>query len=135
MAEILIRAKSHWMDDFSQAQIDAMSVEERQARDSRIQIGDIVVVRPNGWTWGKEECLPTFIVVKLPDVTVEAVKAWEEALMDNTDPEHPVLLKRRKHRVPTNYMNTAIAKGESVITIDLPAGKTAFINNIVNKTE
>ena len=135
MAEILIRAKSHWMDDFSQAQIDAMSVEERQARDSRIQIGDIVVVRPNGWTWGKEECLPTFIVVKLPDVTVEAVKAWEEALMDNTDPEHPVLLKRRKHRVPTNYMNTAIANGKSVITIDLPAGKTAFINNIVTKTE
>jgi len=133
MAEILIRAKPHWMDDFTQKQINALTDEQKISREARIQIGDIVVVRPDGWVWGAEECLPTFIVVKLPGVSVETVKLWEEALYDMTDPEKPVMLKARKYKIPTPYMNQVLGAGESVVTVNLGPQQIAFLENIETK--
>jgi len=134
MAELLVRAKSHWMDSFTQAQIDSLDESKKASRNARTQIGDIICVRPDGWTWGKEECLPTFIVARLPQYSVEDAKHFEEVLMDNTDPEHPVMLKRRKYRVPPNIVQQYVALGESVVTVELTQQQQNFINNVIEKT-
>jgi hypothetical protein len=97
MAELLIRAKKHWMDDLKQEEIDKMTKEQKQSYDARSQIGDIIVVRPDGWNWGKEECLPNFVVVKVPQMTDEEAKKYEESLM-SLDKE-PILLKHRKYTI------------------------------------
>ena len=62
MAEILVQAKGHWMDDMSQGEIDALPQSRKDNRDARIQLGDIVVVKPDGWEWGKEEKLPHYML-------------------------------------------------------------------------
>ena len=80
-AELLVKAKKHYMDDFKQTQIDKMTASEKQSYEARSQIGDIIVVRPDGWKWGKEECLPNFVVIKMPDVTMEEAKKYEEQIM------------------------------------------------------
>jgi hypothetical protein len=85
------------MDDLPQKEVDLMTKEQLQSYNARSQIGDIIVVRPDGWVWGKEECLPNFIVVKVPQMTETEAKKYEESLTDNTDKEKPVLLKVRKH--------------------------------------
>ena len=71
MAELLIQAKPHWMDNFTQAQIDALDDGAKVSRNARIQLGDIVVIRPNGWEWGREETLPNYYIVKAPNISVE----------------------------------------------------------------
>jgi hypothetical protein len=96
MSELLIRAKAHYLDSLTQAEVDKMSKEQRQSYEARSQVGDIIVVRPDGHKWGKCECLPEYLVVKIPD-SFEDAKYLEESLSDTTDREKPVLLKVRKH--------------------------------------
>src|SRR3989304_2182227 len=81
MAELLVRAKGHWKDSFTQVQIDALSIKDKEQFDARSQIGDIIVVRPDGWEWGNKECLPDYIVIKIPSLSVEEAKKFEEVLM------------------------------------------------------
>jgi len=133
--EVLIKANPHWMDEWKASKVNSLSTGERQSYEARAQLGDIIVIRPDGWVWGGEECLPRFIVVKLPGVTMEAAKLWEESLYDRTDPEHPIMLKVRKYAVPQPYVNQIVGAGTSVVTINLSAEKTAFLNSIVEKTQ
>jgi hypothetical protein len=91
----------------SAKQEDALKIRENFTRsyESRSQIGDIVVIRPDGWQWGREECLPNFIVVKVPDMTIEEAKKYEEPLNemvtekapDGKDMQVARLIKFRKH--------------------------------------
>jgi len=133
MAELLVRASGHWLDSKTQSQVDAMSAGDRQSYNARSQVGDIIVVKPDGWSWGKEECLPTFIVARLPQYSVEDAKHFEEVLMDNTDPEHPFMLKRRKYRVPPNIVQQYVDLGQSVVDVVLSQQQQNFINNIIEK--
>jgi hypothetical protein len=50
--------------------------------ESGAKTGDIIVVRPDGWQWGTSECLPQYVVIKLPGVTEEYAKKYEEALTE-----------------------------------------------------
>ena len=134
MAELLIRASKHWLDDHTQAQVDAMPQGDKDSYNARTQIGDIIVVKPDGWEWGKEECLPTFLVVKLPQVDVATVEHFTQSLMDMTNPDNPKMLKRRKYRIPENWVSNKALLGESVIEITLSAQKQALIDSIVEKT-
>ena len=86
MAELLVRAKGHWRDSTTQQEIDAMTPEQLKNFNSRSQIGDIIVVREDGWTWGKEECLPRFIVVKITNLSYDDAKHLEESLMVDARP-------------------------------------------------
>lgn len=61
--------------------------------------GDILVVRPDGWEWGKCECPPDFVVVKLKGVKEEDVKHYEQSLVDTTNPEKPVVVKQQKYSI------------------------------------
>ena len=89
MAELLIKMVDAWGDD-----------------KSRSMKGDIIVVRPDGWKWGREECPPRFVVVKLKGVKEADVKHYEQPLMDTKDPEKPVMLKRRKYAIDTQTVDT-----------------------------
>lgn len=80
MAELLVRAKKHWMDDLTAEQVDKLPIDEKESYNARCQIGDIIVVKPDGWEWGREECLPTFLVIKLPGVNVSDVEHLTQPL-------------------------------------------------------
>jgi len=115
MAEILVRAKTHWKDAWKQADINKLSAAEKEQYDARTQLGDIVVVRPDGWVWGSAECLPDFVIVKIPDMTVEEAKQYENSInelyTDAQGHEQIRLLRFREWRVPSNWMSTIISQG------------------------
>jgi hypothetical protein len=71
MSEFLIQAKGHWMDTLTQTEISGMDQLSLDDYTSRTSKGDIVVVKPDGWPWGNAECLPDYIVVKVPDIAIE----------------------------------------------------------------
>ena len=138
MAELLVRASGHWLDSKTQGEVDAMPQGERDSYNARTQVGDIIIVKPDGWEWGKEECLPTFLVVKLPQVDVATVEHFtnplNEIYINEQGREQQRLLKRRKYRIPENWVSNKALLGESVIEITLSAQKQALINSIVEKT-
>ena len=101
MAELLIRAKGHYLDN---SDTSKMSKEELITWNSRSQKGDIIVVRPDGWEWGRCECLPDFIVVKVKGA-MEENKHLEESLTETkVDPTDAlkttsVMIKHRKNAI------------------------------------
>ena len=135
MAELLIQAKSHWMDNFTQEQIDALDDGRKKSRNARIQLGDIVVVKPDGWTWGREECLPNYLVVKLPQLTVEQVEHFTQSLLGGPNAEgERQILRKRKYQIPSQWVTPYITEGTSVITVTLSNQQQNFINNVIEKT-
>ena len=139
MAEILIQAKGHWMDNFTQWQIDALDDVSKKSRNARIQLGDIVVVAPDGGPqgngWGKEECLPNYLVVKLPQLTVEQVEHFTQPLLGEPDAKgNRPTLKKRKYKIPSQWVTPYITEGTSVITVTLSNQQQNFINNVIEKT-
>jgi len=134
MAEILIQARGHWMDNLSQQEIDALDDNKKESRNARIQLGDIVVVKPDGWVWGNEENLPRYLVVKLPQLSVETINHFTESLMDLSDPENPKMKKKRKYQIPSNYIQPYIDAETSSVTVTLTNQQQNFINNVIEKS-
>lgn len=64
MAEFLIKA------------VDATHADPVKDARGCYKRGDIVVVMPDGWTWGSAETLPKFVVVKIPGVDAERAKKY-----------------------------------------------------------
>lgn len=127
MAELLVRAQAHYMDRLTQEDIDKMSESEKRSYEARSQIGDIIVVRPDGWAWGRCECLPDFLVVKLPNVKVEDVKHYEDPLMDTRNAEKPVMLKHRKHYISTAEVAKKALEVKDftdIVPVELSAGES-----------
>ena len=115
MAELLVRAKGHWKDSWNPSVINKLSVSEKESFDARTQLGDIVIVKPDGWRWGKAECLPDFVIVKIPDMTVEEAKQYEDSIMETTG-ETTKMLRFREWKVPDNWMSTIISQGGFTIS-------------------
>ena len=108
--------------------------------DTGCKVGDILVVRPDGFTWGLAEVLPDYIVIKIPGVTYEAAKMYEDQLTadDGVDPQgnpKTKMVRLRKYAVPLAYMQNAISKNWSVVVITVQQKKLDFINGIVTKTQ
>ena len=83
MAEFLIKAQGNlWMENLAKENWASKGLTQRTF-DARGQIGDIIVVKPDGWVWGNKECLPSFVVVKLSGMTEEEAKKYEETLMQD----------------------------------------------------
>ena len=106
-AELLIQAKPHWKDEFTQKQVDKMSVNDKRIYEARSQVGDVIAVRPDGWEWGKEEGLPNYIVVKVPDIKYEDAKKYEEPFINEDNPDDVYLKRKRKHRFNKNEVELA----------------------------
>jgi len=131
MAELLVQARGHWMDGMSQQEINNLPESRKDARDSRIQLGDIVVIKPDGWPWGNEENLPRYIVIKAPGVDVETVKHLTESLVDSSNPDSPKMKKKRKYQIPQAWMNQHLDQDAITLT---PQEITWALDNIVEKT-
>ena len=145
MAEFLVKASGHWMDDYTQDQINALSPSDLIAFNARVQSGDIIVVRDDGWEWGARECPPDFIVIQCPDIALEDAQQYEGALYDNTDLEHPVLLKCFQYSMPPDAVNAGLT-GKSSGNFKnggtlqdpgtpgiLPLDGTTFTDNVIKK--
>jgi len=117
MAELLIKAKEPWNN------------EDVQAPSNRTRLGDIIVVKPDGWVWGKEEKLPNYVVIKLPGISIEIVKQYEESLEDAT---HEIVLKRRKFMVSPTLISNMVSFNQSVVTIQAE-NINNFMANIIVK--
>lgn len=113
-AEFLVKANPHWQDGWKQSDINKLSESELKSHNARLEIGDIVVIRPNGWVWGREECLPDYYIIKVPNLTVEDAKYLEQNLED-VDGN---ILKRRKYKVPPQIINQLDSNG-GVLTINV----------------
>lgn len=106
MAELLIRATGHWMDKLSKEEVDKMDESQKQSYEARSQKGDIIVVRPDGWKWGKLECLPDFIVTKVKGTEAEWKHLEQSLTEEKPDPVDDkktiqVMLKHRKNAIST----------------------------------
>ena len=131
MAELLIKAQGHWQDAWTKEQVSALTPQELQQYNARHQQGDIIVIRPDGWNWGSSECLPQFIVVQLPNVSVDTIKYMEGSLMDRTDPQNPIMLKCCKYQVPQAQVQSWVALGKSKL---VPPNALLFQASIITKT-
>ena len=121
MAELLVQAKDSIFDNGAKK-------------------GDIIVVRPDGWSWGKEECLPNYIVVKMPKVPVEDVKHYEQTLtkeetkeVDGKTVTTEVLVRKRKYNIDKLEVEKALIDKVSLIDVK-EADVTSFKSSVVKKT-
>ena len=130
-AELLIKAKPHWKDEFSVYEVNKMDTPTRQQYENRTQVGDIVVVKPNGSAWGKEEKLPNYIVVKVPDLTVKEALKYQEPLpvITGTRPDglpEFYLKRQRKYTIDKTIVNQAKLSNLSVVQMN----KTAMLSDL-----
>lgn len=79
-AELLVKAKPHYMDSYTQEQIDKMTVSEKQSYEARSQIGDIIAIYPNGIC--KENPSPNsdYVIIKVPNLTMEEAEKYKETI-------------------------------------------------------
>jgi len=125
--EALVRAKPHWIDSVSTTTLPTSMLDTYQ---TRLQIGDIMVIRPDGWEWGRAECLPNFIVVKVPSVTMEQAKKYEDILYETVDGFARVK-KRRRYRIDPEYVQSLVDSGTGEVTIT----SLSFGQKILDKTQ
>ena len=110
MAELLVKAVSA---------VHADPVKDLRGSYKR---GDIVVVMPDGHAWGLQERLPTFVVVRIPGVTVEQARRFADS-EGTVDPFTAQLnvTRRRRWRIrwdnlPLGVRNALRDTGEVTVT-------------------
>lgn len=111
MAEFLIRAKA-------------------SDNPSASEVGDIIIVRPDGHVWGKAECLPEYLVVKVPTIEYFQVQKFESNLYD----AEGNYVARRKYKVPLATVQAWVTLGNSVVTISKVNDRKTLIERVVEKT-
>ena len=83
--EILVKAQKFWQR--------SKAIPEGTLQDSisylrdmwhQTHRGEIIVIKPNGWEWGRKERPPEYIVVKVPGVTVAQAIKYTQGLIDST---------------------------------------------------
>jgi hypothetical protein len=88
--------------------------EQRDNYEARAVVGDVIVARQLGWTWGREENLPRYVIIRVNGMNIAEARKFEERLEDDVlgpDEKHPKLLKKRKWQVPVDIVDAAIANG------------------------
>jgi hypothetical protein len=74
-----------------------------------------VVVKPDGHTWGNAECMPEYVVIKLPGTPVSAVEQYAASwvtVTDNGELKSTITTHgRRRYLVPNVVVNAAERNG------------------------
>jgi hypothetical protein len=97
VAEILIKA------------VDATHADPDKDRRGCYKRGMPVVVAPDGHTWGAEERLPRFVVLKLPGIGVERVQQFIEHQTEGVNADgSPILYRRRLWKLFVNEIPVAV---------------------------
>lgn len=117
MAQILVKA------------VDATHPDPEKDRRGCYKRGMPVVVMPDTHTWGREEGLPKFVIIKIPGVPADAVKKYIEPQVEETTAEKMRYrtYRRRLWKFRFDYMPTAARrklrdKGELTIKVGDYAG-------------
>src|SRR6056297_845706 len=106
MAILLIKNSGHWMDKLTPKEVQARAYKDPGFLDSynaRYRKGDVVEVREDDCKFGKKECLPSFLVIKVPGTKAENMHLMEpdtetiSATKKDAETEEKTLL-RRKHK-------------------------------------
>jgi hypothetical protein len=118
MAELLVMTMNHGMDKLTQEQVDKMTPEQKRQYESRSQYGDVIVVRPDGHKWGTKECPPDYVVVKIPEMSYEEARKYEESLHEEVTGKdgqiEKLLLRVRKHKFLKADVESAQLGSESM---------------------
>jgi len=111
------------------AQILVMAIDKNHAdpdidRRGCYKRGYPVVVMPDSHTWGREEGLPSFVVIKIPGVPVEKVRKYiEPELEDVPDERGCYRIYRRRlwtfrlDDMPAAARNKLLRDGELIIKV------------------
>jgi len=91
-----------------------MTGAEKARYEARSQPGDVIVVRPDGWKWGKAERLPDFVVVKAPELSMAEAKKYEESLIDLHSGD---LVRVRKYNIFPAVIATAVEQAKDSISL------------------
>ena len=112
MAQILVKA------------IDATHADPVKDRRGCYKRGMPVVVMPDTHTWGREECLPKFVIIKIPGVSVDRVmKYLKQEREDTADAEgfYPIYRRRlwkfRFDDMPAAALKKLRDNGELIIKV------------------
>lgn len=100
MAELLIKA------------VDARHSDPTKDARGCYKRGDIVLVRPNGFEWGRLEVLPpaqggVFVIIKITDVTPNQVRNWIRNNWE-TDPEADDTTRRRRIKIDADSLPAGV---------------------------
>lgn len=90
------------------------------------RLGDILVVRPTGWGWGKKECLPSFWIVKLPEIekidylqTADVIKQDQTKQVEYLQGEvKPVSSKGPAPIKSTVEISSRVVDGKTYVTME-----------------
>jgi len=108
--ELLIFNKEHWMDKLTEEEIKEYEKKYpnfREKYERRYRKGDIIEVREDGYFDKHGFNKKAFAVLKIPNVKPDnRLMSTHE---DRTDPENPVLLKKRKYQVNNDYLVNKIS--------------------------
>ncbi len=83
--EILVKAQAFWQR--------GKAIPEGTTQDTisylrdmwhQTHRGEIIVIKPDGWEWGRKERPPEYIVVKVPTVTVAQAVKYTQGLIDSS---------------------------------------------------
>ena len=105
MAELLIYNARDWKDDLTEKQIEEYEKKSPTFRlqyEARLQKGDVIAVYPDGACKEKPSPSSKFIIVKIPDMTVEEGKV----LLEESRDAKGDILRRRKSRIAIEELPT-----------------------------
>jgi hypothetical protein len=123
MAEFLIKAQGNlWMENLAKEDWATKKLTQEQF-DARSEIGDIVVVKPDGHPWGRCECPPQYVVIKVPKMDWEKAKILEKGLYEtrlvtvgDREEEQQIMRKKHLYQVPSTLVDLAV-KEKGVLEI------------------
>jgi hypothetical protein len=120
MCEVLIKA------------IGVTNPDPTKDRIGSYKRGDIVGVEEDGYEWGKEEGLPKFYLVKIPGLSVDVARKYEQMDMESDDPNYKTVYRRRRFHIPIDAVPVAIRNaltttGQVTVTVN------QIRNYLVNK--
>lgn len=78
--------------------------------------GDVIAVKPDGWSWGNEErANPDWVILQLPGVPVESLRT----MLEEERSQEGVLLRKRIRRLDlsTSVMQEVLSAGERVVKL------------------
>ena len=129
MAEFLVYAKNSWQDDLEPEDLAERLKDPsfEAAYNARLVKGDIIVVKPDGHRWSPKEGRPTFVVVKVPGLSVEDVLHYSRPLTKVVD-EKTVILKERQYQIPSLVV-------DGVVGSDVNVSEVVFDGYLTDKND
>ena len=127
MAELLVKLKSQWMESIDPKDWVKHQITQEKFDRRGVQ-GDIIVVKPDGWKWGKRECHPEYVIVKCPELSYEKAKVLESQLYKGVD-EDRELVAKRKYKINSSLLLLASLDIKGQVTEE----KTSLYGNINEK--